>query len=304
VAEADAGVETAERTAYQLAVPLLGTLIRLAVLRGEITQAQEYQARMRALISTGITAPPEDVTWAEGILLHASGASGAALATLTGLYDELSARPALIGQDPAAAATLVGIALAAEDQDRAALVVDAAHRLAGRNPGSRSAAGAAAHADGLLRRDPSRLRLAVEQFRATPRPLALAAALEDAAVTGQDTEDQETVRAWYAEALTIVTGCGALSSQQRLERRLGAWHGTAVPAAAEPSPGLPQLSSAERRVALLVSKGLTNIQVAEHLFVSRHTVDTHLRNIFYKLKINRRVELASLVAREWGSQLT
>jgi DNA-binding CsgD family transcriptional regulator/tetratricopeptide (TPR) repeat protein len=298
VAEADAGVETAELTAYQLAVPLLGALIRLAVLRGEIIAAQEHHARMRRLIGTGITAAPEDVIWAEGVLLHATGESEAALATLAGLYDELPGRPALIGQDPAAAATLVGIALAAEDVDRAALVVDAARRLADRNPGSRSAAGAAAHAGGLLSRDPVRLRLAIEQFRATPRPLALAAALEDAAMIGRDAEATSTVRSWYDEALDIVTGCGAAGAQRRLESRLGAWRGTAVPAAVEAPPCLPQLSAAERRVALLVVAGQTNIQVAERLFLSRHTVDSHLRKIFSKLKINRRVELAARVARE------
>jgi DNA-binding CsgD family transcriptional regulator/tetratricopeptide (TPR) repeat protein len=300
VAEADAGVETAERTDHQLAVPLLGTLIRLAVLRGELAQAQEHQVRMRALISTGISAPAEDVDWPEALLLHASGSGGAALAMLTGFYDELPARPALIAQDPTAAAALVTIALAAGDHGRAALVVDAARRLADRNPRSRSAAGAAAHAAGLLHRDPVRLRLAVQLFRDTVRPLALAAALQDAAVAGRDIEDRDTVRGWYDEALTILTGCGAAGWQRRLESRLGGWRGSPVPPVEETVPCLPQLSPAERRVALLVAEGLTNIEVAEKLYLSRHTVDSHLRRIFVKLEINRRVELAARVARECG----
>jgi len=303
VAEADAGVATAELTAHQLAVPLLGTLIRLAVLRDDIAAAQEYRARMRTLVGAGITAPAEDVLWAEGVLLDASGASDAALAMLTGLYDDLPARPALIGHDPAAAGALVAIALAGNDRHRAELVVDASRGLAERNPGSRSAAGAAAHADGLLHRDPSRLAQAVEQFRATPRPLALAAALEDAAVIGRDAEQRATVEAWYDEALAIVTGCGAKGPRRRLERRLGAWRG-AVLTAAEPAPFLPQLSEAERRVALLVADGLTNIEVARRLFLSRHTVDSHLRKIFTKLTIKRRTELAKLVERERAATIT
>jgi DNA-binding CsgD family transcriptional regulator len=183
-------------------------------------------------------------------------------------------------------------------------VVDAAGRLAGRNPGSHSAAGAAAHADGLLRGDPVRLLFAVEQFRATPRPLALAAALADVAVAGRDTEDRETVRGWYDEAAAVLTGCGATGWQRRLEGRLGAWRGSVVPPvatappAATSAPCLPELSPAERRVAMLVAEGLTNLQVAEKLYLSRHTVDSHLRRIFVKLEINRRVELAALVARE------
>lgn len=288
-AEADAGVARAEElTAYQLAVPLLGILIRVAVLRGDLAQAQEHQAKMRRFTDTGITAAPEDVQWAEAVLLHATGSSDAALSLLDRLYDELPARPALIGHDPAAAGTLVAIALAAGAPARAAGVVEAARALAVRNPGSHSAAGAVAHAEGLLTGDPEKLRLAVREFRATPRPLALAAALEDAVLAGQAEEQ------WYEEALTIVSNCGATGSQRRLEAQRGAIE-LAVP---EPPPCLPQLSAAERPVALLVGRGLTNIQAARELFISRHTVDSHLRKIFAKLELNNRTELAALVARE------
>jgi DNA-binding CsgD family transcriptional regulator len=56
------------------------------------------------------------------------------------------------------------------------------------------------------------------------------------------------------------------------------------------------LTNAERTLAVLVAKGMTNRQVGEHLFISRHTVDAHLRHIFRKLGINSRVGLAHLVA--------
>jgi DNA-binding CsgD family transcriptional regulator len=63
-----------------------------------------------------------------------------------------------------------------------------------------------------------------------------------------------------------------------------------------PSIGWASLTDSERRLAALVSEGMTNRQVAEQLFISRHTVDTHLRHIFAKLGINSRVGLARLVA--------
>jgi DNA-binding CsgD family transcriptional regulator len=56
------------------------------------------------------------------------------------------------------------------------------------------------------------------------------------------------------------------------------------------------LTKAERNLSTLVAKGMTNRQVAERLFISRHTVDAHLRHIFRKLGINSRVGLAHLVA--------
>jgi DNA-binding CsgD family transcriptional regulator len=43
-----------------------------------------------------------------------------------------------------------------------------------------------------------------------------------------------------------------------------------------------------------VARGLTNREVAEHLYVSPHTVSSHLRRVFAKLDINSRVELTRL----------
>jgi DNA-binding CsgD family transcriptional regulator len=63
-----------------------------------------------------------------------------------------------------------------------------------------------------------------------------------------------------------------------------------------PTIGWASLTDAERTLAALVSEGMTNRQAAAQLFISRHTVDSHLRHIFQKLGINSRVGLARLVA--------
>jgi len=47
-------------------------------------------------------------------------------------------------------------------------------------------------------------------------------------------------------------------------------------------------------VARLVASGLTNRQVASELFVSPHTVGFHLRQIYRKLSIQSRVDLARM----------
>jgi len=44
----------------------------------------------------------------------------------------------------------------------------------------------------------------------------------------------------------------------------------------------------------LVANGLTNREAADRLYVSPHTVNSHLRHVFTKLGINSRVELARL----------
>jgi predicted ATPase/DNA-binding CsgD family transcriptional regulator len=57
-----------------------------------------------------------------------------------------------------------------------------------------------------------------------------------------------------------------------------------------------ELTAAEIRVARLAALGEPNRTIAEHLFLSPHTVDSHLRSIFDKLGISSRVELAHLAA--------
>lgn len=52
------------------------------------------------------------------------------------------------------------------------------------------------------------------------------------------------------------------------------------------------LSKRERQVAELVLQGLRYKDVAELLHISEHTVRNHLRNVFTKLRITSRVELA------------
>ena len=53
-----------------------------------------------------------------------------------------------------------------------------------------------------------------------------------------------------------------------------------------------RITDAERRVAVRAAAGMTNRQIAEVLFVSPYTVDSHLRSVFRKLGINSRVDLA------------
>jgi len=58
--------------------------------------------------------------------------------------------------------------------------------------------------------------------------------------------------------------------------------------------GWGALTDSELAVARLVAQGLTNREVAEQLFVSPHTVSSHLRSIFAKLEINSRLALARI----------
>jgi DNA-binding CsgD family transcriptional regulator len=63
----------------------------------------------------------------------------------------------------------------------------------------------------------------------------------------------------------------------------------------DPRFGWASLTDAEHEVAKLVAEGLTNSQTGARLFLSHHTVDSHLRSIYRKLDIRSRVQLTKLV---------
>lgn len=60
---------------------------------------------------------------------------------------------------------------------------------------------------------------------------------------------------------------------------------------------LAALTAAEQRVAELVAEGLPNKDIADRLFISRHTVESHLKHVYVKLDLRSRVQLAALVVR-------
>ncbi len=63
----------------------------------------------------------------------------------------------------------------------------------------------------------------------------------------------------------------------------------------EASARLDSLSVREREVAVLVSDGRTNQQIARRLELSHKTVETYLGRIFKKLFVSSRAEVAALV---------
>ena len=62
-----------------------------------------------------------------------------------------------------------------------------------------------------------------------------------------------------------------------------------------------KLTERERDVMLLAYEGLTNPDIAEKLFISRHTVKRYMHNIFEKLDVSTRMELAHLVQSQMNS---
>jgi DNA-binding CsgD family transcriptional regulator len=69
-----------------------------------------------------------------------------------------------------------------------------------------------------------------------------------------------------------------------------------VAVAASDSPGKGLLAKREAEVARLVADGLSNKEIGVRLFISEHTVDSHVRSILNKLGCNSRAQIAAWMA--------
>ncbi|NUP20498.1 MAG: helix-turn-helix transcriptional regulator, partial [Streptomyces sp.] len=69
------------------------------------------------------------------------------------------------------------------------------------------------------------------------------------------------------------------------------------PDRAELAERLATLTAREREIAELVAQGLTSQAIADRLYVSRRTVDTHVSRAFRKTGVSSRAALATLMAR-------
>ena len=101
----------------------------------------------------------------------------------------------------------------------------------------------------------------------------------------------------------MLDACGSLRERdaaRRELRKLGVRREARGPAAGE--SGIDSLTKRELEIASLVTDRKTNKEVAADLFLSEKTIESHLRNIFFKLGVSSRVEVARALERERREQ--
>jgi DNA-binding CsgD family transcriptional regulator len=59
---------------------------------------------------------------------------------------------------------------------------------------------------------------------------------------------------------------------------------------------MSQLTAREREVAMLITRGLTNRQIAQLLVISPRTAENHIQHIFDKLGHSSRAQVAAWAA--------
>jgi DNA-binding CsgD family transcriptional regulator len=266
-------------------------LAEVALMRGELSEAAAHLEGGRPRMAW----PPWRMStqrMAGARLTEAEDGPERVLAGAADLYDDVAVDARILLDDPAGAGWLVRTALAAGDRERAGRAVAQAERLAALNGSIPAVVAASHHARGLYEADPELLQKAGATHRTIS---AQVAAWEDAGVILLDAGDKSAAKAQLERAVVTYEQLGAERDAARVRSRLRAiglrWrrHGRR---AERPVSGWESLTDTQRAVAEHVSEGLTNTQVAERMFLSRHTVDFNLRQIFRKLGIRSRVALA------------
>jgi predicted ATPase/DNA-binding CsgD family transcriptional regulator len=125
-------------------------------------------------------------------------------------------------------------------------------------------------------------------------PATLLGVLRQALVEGVLVEDGELLAFRYRLVRETIDHLATEAVRQSVRRdRHDSMNRTSV---SSPEHDWTELTGAEIRVARLAALGESNRTIGEHLFLSPHTVDSHLRSIFGKLGISSRVKLAHLAA--------
>ena len=133
------------------------------------------------------------------------------------------------------------------------------------------------------------LEQSVVQLEASPARLENAVSRLELGAAIRRAGRRADAREWLREALELARVCGADAVAVRA-------HDELVTAGArprrDPTESRRNLTASELRVARMAAGGMTNRQVAQSLFLTENTIETHLRSVFRKLEIGSRSQLA------------
>ncbi len=128
--------------------------------------------------------------------------------------------------------------------------------------------------------------------------LVESASWEEAACAAAASGDKQSARDYARAALVLTQTMGATGLSARIISRLRQ-HGIRMDASTireRPRFGWESLTRTEVTVVELVASGLSGGEIAERLFISTRTVQTHVSRALRKLGLRTRVELAAYIA--------
>lgn len=213
-------------------------------------------------------------------------------------FDELDFReaswatlnPWLNNHRHGAVVALVRLGRVGEARDRARRALEAA-----RHWGANHVVGRAEVALGLASPPPeaeTHLTEAITLLAASPARLDLASARVELGALRRRLGDRKAAESTLRQGLDLASRLGAALLAERARSELVAMGRRPRRAAVT---GIEALTGSERRVADLAVRGMTNREIAQSLFVTTRTVETHLSSVYRKFGIDSRSGLSEAV---------
>jgi DNA-binding SARP family transcriptional activator/DNA-binding CsgD family transcriptional regulator len=138
------------------------------------------------------------------------------------------------------------------------------------------------------------LRESVRTLEASPARLEQARSLVDLGAALRQRGARPAAGAALRGGLDLAHRCGARPLEARAAHELRA--AGAKPPKPVQSP-VDRLTASQRRIAEMATQGLSDREIAEALFVTTKTVETHLASVFQKLNVGSRQELEPVISR-------
>jgi DNA-binding CsgD family transcriptional regulator/tetratricopeptide (TPR) repeat protein len=126
-------------------------------------------------------------------------------------------------------------------------------------------------------------------LQASPARLERARTLVDLGAATRRAGERARSRGPLREGHELAVLCGAEPLADRARREIEATGARVAPAGLR---GVASLTPSELRIAELAADGQTNREIAQALFITDSTVETHLRHIYDKLDVRSRRKLA------------
>ena len=303
-----AAAQADAQAAIELAPDLLGAeflvlAVSAAVLAG--LERDETPDALRRLIDRADVRsdteflPSSPLRYASGVLRAAAGNHEAAIEELRGCALD---HPMFGGENPAVVPWRSAAALSLAELDRHAeartLATDEVRRA--QAFGAPREIGVALRAHALVgppaeRR--KRLEDALAVLESSPARLEHARVLLDLGATIRAAGQRTAAREPLLDGLGLAARCGARTLERRARAELAA---IGIRPRTTHRTGADSLTPSERRVAELAAAGGTNREIAQTLFVTEKTVETHMGRTFRKLTISSRRQLPDVLARTAG----
>jgi DNA-binding CsgD family transcriptional regulator len=189
----------------------------------------------------------------------------------------------------------LALALAGTDPAEAQRLID--ESIAWSKPfGAPRAIGISLRGQGLLAGGDEGIALveqAVTELERSGAQLEYARALVDRGAALRRAQRRRDAREPLKLGLDLAHRCGSTALTERAREELLA---TGARPRRQVYTGLDALTASERRVAEMAANGMTNREIAQALFVTVKTVETHLGRLYRKLDVSSRRDLAAALA--------